>query len=99
MTTEELKQVILDYIKDIYKAEYVGKIEVEELNPGYKVSLYIHGDEVPISIMADLPEDDFINFIKEEIRSRKLIKNDYWKIKKVYTYEEILEANGQRCIR
>ena len=38
MTTIELEQVIRDYILDIYKKEYTGKIYVKKLDPvGYYI--------------------------------------------------------------
>ena len=84
MTLTELKQVILDYIRDIYKREYVGGLDIKQLEPtGYKVSFYLNRGEYPLSIITDLPEKEFIPFIKEELRSRKLHKTKYFSATKV----------------
>jgi hypothetical protein len=38
MTIIELEQVIRDYILDIYKKEYTGKIYIKKLDPvGYSI--------------------------------------------------------------
>ena len=80
----ELKQVILDYIRELYKCEYVGEIKIEDLDPvGYKVSFYLDHSENPLVIMSDLPDDEFLIFIKEELRKRKLHKTSYYKCYKL----------------
>ena len=73
MTHIELKQVILECIRDLYKTEYVGGLKIEDLDPeGYKISLNLDRGENPLVIIADLSDEDFISFIREELRSRKL---------------------------
>jgi hypothetical protein len=73
MTHTELKQVILGYMKDLYKMEYIGRLEIEDLYPvGYKVSFNFDRSEMPLVIIADLPDEEFLPFIKEELRNRKL---------------------------
>lgn len=73
MTHIELSQVIHEYFKELYKKEYVGRLKIEDLHPvGYKVSFYLGNIEYPLVIAADLPDEEFLPFIKEEIRSRKL---------------------------
>lgn len=75
MTHTELKQVILDYMRELYKAEYIGGLKVENLDPiGYKVSFTLDRSENPIVIIADLPDEKFLPFIREEIRKRKFLK-------------------------
>lgn len=78
MTHTELKQVILEYIRDLYKKEYIGQIEIEDLDPvGYKVSFNFDRSEMPLVLIADLPDEKFLPFIKEEIRSRKFHRTKY----------------------
>ncbi|MEE0490686.1 hypothetical protein [Catenibacterium sp.] len=73
MTHTELKQVILEYMRDLYKMEYIGGLDIESLDPvGYKVSFNFDRSEMPLVIIADLPDEEFLPFIKEELRSRKL---------------------------
>lgn len=89
MTHTELKQVILDYIRSSYKADYIGKLEIDNLDPiGYKVSIYLNNDYYPLVIMADLPDEEFIPFIKKEISNRNLVKNKYYKLTKLSPNEQ-----------
>ena len=84
MTLTELKQVILDYIIELYDREYVGGLDIQYLDPtGYKVSFYLDRGEYPLSIITDLQEEEFLPFIKEELRSRKLHKTKYFSATKL----------------
>ena len=84
MTHTDLKQVILDCIRQLYKMEFIGEIKVEDLNPiGYKVSLNLDRSENPLVLIADLPDNKFLKFIKEELRSRKLHKMKHYLATKV----------------
>ena len=61
MTHTELKQVILGYMRDLYKMEYVGGLEIQNLDPvGYKVSFNFDRSEMPLVIIADLPDEEFL---------------------------------------
>lgn len=84
MTHIELKQVILEYMRDLYKMEYIGGIDIESLDPvGYKVSFNLDKSESPLVIIADLPDKEFLPFIKEELRSRKLHGVKYYNATKL----------------
>lgn len=84
MTLTELKQVILGYIRELYKREYVGGLDIEYLDPtGYKVSFYLDKGENPLAIITDLSEEEFLPFIKEELRSRKLHRMKYFSATKL----------------
>lgn len=72
-------------MRNFYRAEFIGDIEIKTLEPeGYSVSFYLNHTECPVTIMADLPDDEFLAFIKEEIRKRKLIKTKYYETRKLY---------------
>lgn len=84
MTHTELKQVILGYMRDLYKMEYIGGLEIQNLDPvGYKVSFNFDRSEMPLVIIADLPDEEFLPFIKEELRSRKLQRVKYYNATKL----------------
>ena len=71
-------------MRDIYKAEYIGKLRIEDLDPvGYKISFYLDNSEYPLVIIADLPDEEFLPFIREELRSRKLVKTKYFSTTKL----------------
>lgn len=84
MTPIELKQVILDYFITEYKRCFIGDIKVTPLQPtGYKVSLNLNRGENPFVIISDLPDEEFVPFIKEELRRSKLHKTEYFNTVKV----------------
>ena len=72
-------------MKELYKVEYVGGIKIEDLDPvGYKITFYLDNPYVGLNIIADLPDDEFIPYIREELRKRKLHKTKYFKTIKIY---------------
>lgn len=70
MTTQNMEQVILEAVQDIYRKKYIGRIEVVELNNGYQLRLGMNKSWCPITISAELNDKDFIEFVKKELRSR-----------------------------
>lgn len=71
MTNDEIKNIILNYIEEDYNKKYIGKLWVYNLNPiGYKVIFGLNNNDKPITIMAELSEDEFLKFIKKEIHDK-----------------------------
>lgn len=101
MTHQDLKQVILDYFRTTYEVEFIGKLEIEDLYPtGYKVKLYLDNDYYPVVIISDLPDEKFIPFIKEELRSRKFHKTQYFALSKLpKSFDAELSMPNVRIIR
>ena len=84
MTHTELNQVIRENMRELYEMEFVGEIKIENLEPvGYKVAFNFNRSENPVVIIADLPDEEFLPFIKEEIRSRKFHKVKYYSASKL----------------
>lgn len=84
MTEQELEQVIHEYLMDIYKMKYIGKLKVEKLVPfGYQISLGMNTPECPCIIYAELKDWEFLRFLKEELKQRKLDMVSYGKLFKV----------------
>lgn len=84
MTEQELEQVIHEYLLDIYNAKYIGKLKVEKLTPcGYQISLGMNTPEHPQIIYAELPDKEFLKFLKEELKSRNLTSVFYGKVTKI----------------
>lgn len=72
MLIQDLEQVILEYIRDIFKKEYIGKIVIKKLNPiGYSVSLFPQGQYHPHVFDAELEDDKFLKYLKQELRNRR----------------------------
>lgn len=71
-------------MRELYEMEFVGEIKIENLEPvGYKVAFNFNKSENPVVIIADLPDEEFLPFIKEEIRSRKFHKVKYYSASKL----------------
>lgn len=87
MTTTELEQVIRDYFRDFYNKEYLGKIYIQSLNPvGYSIQLELGMRNKPITIYAELDDEPFLKFLKQELRDKRFnliyygkldIRNEY----------------------
>lgn len=76
-------------MRELYKMEYVGGIKIEDLDPiGYKITFYLDNPEIGLNIIADLSDEEFIPFIKEELRVRKLHKTKYFKTIKLYPIQQ-----------
>lgn len=72
-------------MRELYKMEFTGNIKIEDLNPtGYKISFNFNNSENPLVIISDLPDEEFLPFIREEIRKRKFPKTKYYSTSKVY---------------
>lgn len=89
MTTAELEQAILDYIRNWHSADYVGTIEVTVENGVYKLALGIPSYMCLTTIGGEFSSDeDFLNFIYEEIRKRNYMKVDFYKVYRTETIRE-----------
>ena len=76
-----LEQKIYELISQIYQANYIGYLKVEDLNPGYKLILGIPSYMAQTSIATDIDDDvEFINFIEKEIKSRNYLRQEYYKV-------------------
>lgn len=83
-------------MRELYKMEFTGTIKIEDLDPvGYKVSFNFNHSENPLVIISDLPDEEFLPFIKEEIRTRKFHKTKYYSTSKLQS-ERIKYCNEQR---
>ena len=79
-----MKQAILDYMIQCLGVVFIGKLTIEDLEPeGYKVQINLDNSDNPITLMADLPDDEFLCFVKEELRSRKLHRLEHFKLQKI----------------
>lgn len=77
----ELEQQIHDYIKTLYKAEYVGLLKVNKLNPGFSLTIGLPSYMSPTTISSDhVTEEDFLNFIFEELRTRNYMRVEFYKV-------------------
>lgn len=77
----ELVQKIRDYIKDCYKADYVGLLEVDKTDSIYKFSIGIPSYMSPTTIGIDCDTDEeFLEYIYKELRTRNYMRLDKYKV-------------------
>ena len=88
ITTQELEVQIRELIKDIYKKEYIGKITIESLNPGYCIKFGLDMPEHPYVICAQLEDKVFLKFLKKELRHIKWFEQDYGGVALQYPVEQ-----------
>lgn len=80
MTTTEIEQATLDIIKKVYCKEYISKLKVDELvDGGYSLMLAMNNRDKPIYINYGGTAEEFLKFIKEELRYRHFNTDTYSK--------------------
>ena len=78
MTPKELEQVIREYLRDIFKIEYIDKLKVFQPEfGGYCIEFYKGVDNAPQVIYVDLEGPKLISFIKEQIKHMGLHNSGY----------------------
>lgn len=99
MTEIELAQAIRDYITTLYKACYIGWLQVEKLYPGYKMSIGIPSYMFPTTIAGDWETDEsFLNDIYEELRIRNYMRVYFYEVHRTTRNEEDGRSNEQPAI-
>lgn len=76
----EIKKII----EETYCCEYTGDIKLEKQNNTYILKLFLHNLYTPLLIMVDCDSDEnFIEFIKKDIKHRQLDKQDAMKLVRI----------------
>ena len=79
--TTQLENLIRDYIKFWYEAEYTGFLKVIKNPPTYTWKIGLPSYMVPTTITIDCDTDEeFLNYIYSEIRSRNYIRLEIYKV-------------------
>lgn len=71
-------------MKDIYKTDYIGKLEVKKDDRGVLIKLGMQIPEKPVIIYAELEGEKLLKFLKKELRDRDLSPYNYSSIQLVY---------------
>ena len=96
MTQAEIEQAILNCFTEVYKVKYIGTLKVERLKPiGLKVRLGIMNDYKPMYISAELDDNQFLKYFKQELYDRNLDMVEFFKGVKNYP-DDCLEFDD-RC--
>lgn len=69
-----LANEILDIIDETIEGEYIGKLEVIVDNDWYTLNLFMNMHNAPLVFAYQGTEDEFKNYIREEIKKRRLEK-------------------------
>lgn len=77
MTTKELETEILNFIEDYYQCKYTKKIKVVIKDITYITTLSLNNDNRPLIIIYE--GDDYLNFIKAELKRRRLTDITYYR--------------------
>ena len=78
MTHEELTAAIRDIIRSQHNREFIGKISIKNLEPeGYSVGFEVIQYR-PLYISATLPDEEFLEFMKQELRNKAFIFARYY---------------------
>lgn len=77
----DLVAQILDYILTLYKAEYIGRLEVYQNGTTYMFLIGVPSYMVPTTNFYEATNDeDFLTYIFEELRTRNFMKIDKYKV-------------------
>lgn len=79
MTT--LEKEILNIINEATDSEYIGKLKVIVDDDLYNLGLYLNREMTPTVLSFQGTEEEFKEFVREELKSRKL--------QRVFRYEVI----------
>lgn len=80
MQEQELIKKIHDCIKSYYNAEYIGYMNVEKLEEGYKFSIGIPNDTSPTTISTNIDDaEQFLEYVCLELRKRNYMRVEFYK--------------------
>ena len=83
-----LRQQILDYIVNLYKANYTGPMKVTNENGLYTLMLGIPNIDTPtfISLQTDSSEE-FLKYVFDELRTRNYMRVYFYKVNRNEIYK------------
>ena len=88
MTITELEQVIQDYFLDIYKKKYVGRLNIQKLNPvGYCIKFGMDRPFNPLVIYAELEDKEFLKFLRDELKTKRFNLIYYGELNLTHPYD------------
>ena len=67
-----LENDILDIINNVTESFYVGGLKVVKEDGMYMLFLYLDVEYAPLQLAYEGTEDEFKNYIKDELKSRRL---------------------------
>ena len=81
MQRPDLVEKILDYIRTLYKADYIGLLQVTQDENAYVFRIGLPSYMATTRIMGDFSsDDDFLNTVYEELRTRNYMRLNIYKV-------------------
>lgn len=74
----ELENKIKEMIECTYECIFKGKVEVKKLGDSYQLRLSLNQPERPIWMTYQGDEDDFLKYLKDEFKKRRLSDTEYY---------------------
>lgn len=89
MLRPELANQTLDYIKELYKAEYIGLLEVVQEDDLYTLHMGMPSYMMRTTMSCQADSDQgFLDFMKEELRTRNYMRLDIYKVNRTNDSKE-----------
>jgi len=83
MRQQELEKKIADYILEIYKAEYIGLLNVFKDDDIYSLHIGIPSYMMPTKLSGQFDNDNqFLDYIYEELRKRNYMRIYFYKVER-----------------
>lgn len=99
---DELKEAILAYIKEWYKAEYIGYSEVTKTGTIYSFIIGIPNYYSATIISGDFSTDEeFLEYVFKELRERNFMRQDYYKVVRhpIQSKAQLADEYNTNCSR
>lgn len=98
---DRLECEILKIINETVEGKYIGKLRVTKEGNVYCLDLFLNNTTLPaISFIKECKDEaDFKEFVRKEIKARKLEKVSFWQVTISYDTEEDLIDKRQHKIR
>ena len=79
MRIHELESEIKKFIEQTYECIFKGKVEVIQLGENtYNLRLILNSFYVPLNLTKQGSQEEFLQYIKDEIVKRRLIVTEYY---------------------
>lgn len=90
----QLEKEILDIINDEVGGKYIGWLKVNKDCDMYELLLHMNQEQAPLHLGYQGTEEEFKNFIKDEIHYRKHNDVRFWKAIREYIYDPLDFTNN-----
>lgn len=76
---DELNNKIKIFIEEFYECTFLGKVITAKLNnTTYNVKIVLNSTYAPINLNYEGTEEDFLEFVKTQIKKRRLNLTQYY---------------------